>query len=176
MLQSTGSPVAETMIRNIAGLHAVEKAVRGMAPDARLAARRELSAPIVAAIEPWREKRLSRLSSGSKLAEHIRCTLGAWGGPVHFLDDGRLELDTSSTENLIRPVALTRKNGLFACHEIGAAHRAPLASLVAACKIDGVEPGACLTATLVAIIDGQPMRRIDDIMPRRFQPASTGAA
>lgn len=150
--------------------------MRGMAPDARLAARRELSAPIVAAMKPWLEKQLSRLSSGSKLAEHIRYALGAWGGLVHFLDDGRLELDANSIENLIRPVALTRKNSLFAGHEIGAEQWALLASLVATCKINGVEPGAYLTATLVGIINGHPMKRIDDLMPWRFQPVSTGAA
>lgn len=176
VLQSTGSPVAETMIRHIAGLYAVEKTVRGHSPDARLAARRQLSAPIVAAMKPWLEKQLSQLSSGSKLAEHIRYTLGAWGGLIHFLDDGHLELDTNPIENLIRPVALTRKNSLFAGHEIGAEHWALLASLVATCKLNGVEPGAYLTATLVGIINGHPMKRIDDLMPWRFQPVSTSAA
>jgi transposase len=34
--------------------------------------------------------------------------------------DGRLELDTNPVENAIRPVALTRKNALFAGHEVGA--------------------------------------------------------
>ncbi|PJN92694.1 IS66 family transposase, partial [Amaricoccus sp. HAR-UPW-R2A-40] len=96
----------------------------------------------VAAMKPWLEKQLSQLSSGSKLAEHICYTLGAWGGLIHFLDDGRLELDTNSIENLIRPVALTRKNSLFAGHEIGTEHWALLASLVATCKLNGVEPGA----------------------------------
>ena len=62
--------------------YAVEKAVRGFAPDARLAARRQLSAPIVAALKPWLEKQLSHISKGSKLAEHIRYTLGAWDGLV----------------------------------------------------------------------------------------------
>ncbi|PMZ85320.1 transposase domain-containing protein, partial [Pseudomonas sp. FW305-42] len=81
-----------------------------------------------------------------------------------------LELDTNSIENLIRPVALTRKNSLFAGHEIGAEHWALLASLVATCKLNGVEPGAYLTATLVGIINGHPMKRIDDLMPWRFQP------
>jgi len=132
--QSAGSPVAETMIRHIAGLCAVEKAVRGMAPDAQLAARRELSAPVVAAMKPWLEKQLSRLSSGSKLAEHIRYTLGAGSRLVHFLDDRRLDLDTNPIDNLIRPVALTRENSLFAGREIGAEHWAPLASLVATPK------------------------------------------
>ena len=147
-----------------------------MAPETRLAARRDLSAPIVAAMKPWLETQLSRLSSGSKLAEHIRYTLGAWDGLVHFLDDGRLELDTNTIEDLIRPVALTRKNSLFVGHEIGAEHWELLASLVATCKINGVEPGAYMTATLVGIINGHPMKRIYDLMPWRLQSVSTAAA
>jgi transposase len=174
--KSTGSPIAEAMIRHIAGLYAVEKTVRGFAPDARLAARRQLSAPIVAAMKPWLEKQLSHISKGSKLAEHIRYTLGAWDGLVHFLDDGRLELDTNPIENLIRPVALTRKNSLFAGHEIGAENWALLASLVATCKINGVEPVAYLTATMTAVINGHPMSRIDELMPWRFQTTSSESA
>lgn len=176
VLRSTASPIAETMIRHIAGLYAVEKAVRGLAPDARLAARRQLSAPIVAAMKPWLQKQLSHLSSGSKLAEHIRYTLGAWDGLVHFLNDGRLELDTNPIENLIRPVALTRKNSLFAGHEIGAENWALLASLVATCKLNGVEPVGYLAATMTAILNGHPGSRIDDLMPWRFTPVSTGTA
>ena len=147
--------------------------MRGFAPDARLAARRQLSAPIVAAMKPWLEKQLSHISRGSKLAEHIRYTLGAWDGLVHFLDDGRLEMDTNPIENLIRPVAQTRKNSLFAGHEIGAENWALLASLVATCKLNGVEPVAYLAATMTAILDGHPMGRIDELMPWRFQNTSS---
>ncbi|MER9345173.1 IS66 family transposase [Mesorhizobium sp. M0601] len=78
-------------------------------PQARLAARREHSAPIIAALKPWFEKQLSMISSGSGLAEDIRHGLGHWQGLTRFLDDGRLELDTNPVENAIRPVCLTRK-------------------------------------------------------------------
>jgi len=173
VLRSTASPIAEAMIRHIAGLYAVEKAMRGLPPEARLAARRKLSAPIVTAMKPWLETQLSHLSKGSKLAEHIGYTLRAWDGLVRFLEDGRLELDTNSVENLIRPVALTRKNSLFAGHELGAENWALLASLIATCKINGVEPMGYLAATLHAIINGHPMSRIDELMPWRFDAPST---
>ncbi|MER9255955.1 IS66 family transposase [Mesorhizobium sp. M0598] len=78
-------------------------------PQARLAARREHSAPVIAALKPWFEKQLSMISSGSGLAEDIRHGLGHWQGLTRFLDDGRLELDTNPVENAIRPVCLTRK-------------------------------------------------------------------
>ena len=48
-LEKDGSPIAEEALRQIAEFYAVEKSVRGMVPEARLAARRELAAPIITA-------------------------------------------------------------------------------------------------------------------------------
>ena len=56
------------------------------------------------------------------------------------LEDGRLELDTNPVENQIRKIALTRKNALFAGHEVGAANWAMLASLIANCKTNDIDP------------------------------------
>ena len=101
---------------------------------ARLAARREHAAPIIAALKPWLEAQRSRIPQKSQLAEDIRYTLGHWPGLIFrqslTLDDGTLELDTNPVENQIRPIALTRKNALFAGNEIGAENWAMLASLV----------------------------------------------
>ena len=77
-------------------------------------------------------------------------------GTTRFLDDGRLELDTNPVENAIRPVCLTRKNALFAGHEVGAENWALLASIVATCKLNDVNPAAYIAETLEAIIDGHP--------------------
>jgi hypothetical protein len=176
VLRSTASPIAETMIRHIVGLYAVEKTVRGLSPDARLAARRQLSAPMVATMKRRLEKQLSHLSSGSKLAEHIRYTLGAWDGLVHFLNDGRLKMDTNPIELLGHPLALMRKNSLFAGCETGCERWALLPSLVATCKLNGVEQIGGLAATKTAIPQGHPGSRIAETVPLRFKPVSTGAA
>ena len=61
-----------------------------------------------------------------------------WPGLIRFLDDATLELDTNPVENHIRPIALTRKNALFAGNEVGAENWAMLASLVATCKLSNV--------------------------------------
>ena len=73
-------------------------------------------------------------------------------------------------------MALTRKNALFAGHEVGAENWALLASLVATCKLNDVDPVAYLAATLRAIIDGHPQARIEDLMPWRLQTAPSLAA
>jgi transposase len=171
-MRNTKSPIAEAAVRQIAALYAVEATVRGMAPEDRLAARKEHSAPIVDALRPWFEKQLSMISSGSTLATDIRYGLAHWDGLTRFLDDGRLELDTNPVENAIRPVALTRKNALFAGHEVGAENWALLASIVATCKLNDVNPVAYIAATLEAILKGHPQSRIEDLTPWRFSKAS----
>ena len=175
-LENDGSPIAEQALRQIAELYAVEAPVRGHAPEARLAARTKLAAPIVAAFRPWLEAQLSRIPQSSRLAEDIRYTLGIWPGLTHFLEDGRLELDTNPVENQIRPIALTRKNALFAGHEVGAENWAMLASLVATCKMSDVNPVDYLADTLRALLDGHPKSRIEDLMPWHFRKASSLAA
>ena len=146
--ESEGSPIAEEMLRQIALLYQVEKAVRGKNAAVRLAARREQAAPIVAALKPWLETQLSRVPQKSQLAEDIRYTLAHWPGLIRFLDNGTLELDTNPVENQIRPIAITRKNALFAGHEVGAENWAMLASLIANCKMCDVEPVSYLAETL----------------------------
>jgi hypothetical protein len=132
--------------------------------------------PIVAALKPWLETQLSRIPQKSQLAEDIRYTLAHWPGLIRFLDDGTLELDTNPVENQIRPIALTRKNALFAGNETGAENWAMLASLVATCKMSGVNPVDYLADTLRAILDGHPKSRIEDLMPWRYaQPSSLAA-
>jgi transposase len=105
LLRNTKSPIAETAVRHIAALYAIEADVRGQSPDARVAARKKLSAPIIEALKPWFEKQLSLISLGSTLATDIRYALSHWAGLTRFLEDGRLELDTNPVENAIRPVA-----------------------------------------------------------------------
>lgn len=171
--RSSKSPIAEEAIRQIATLYAIEKEVRGLPAPIRLAARQERSAPIVAALKPWLEKQLSMISSGSKLAEDIRYGLSHWHGITHYLDDGQLEMDTNLVENAIRPVCLTRKNALFAGHEVGAENWALLASIVTTCKINDANPVDYIAETLEAILNGHPQSNIEDIMPWRFRNTST---
>jgi hypothetical protein len=56
------------------------------------------------------------------LAEAIRYSLTHWEGLTRFLHDGHIELDTNPVERAIRPVALSRKNHLFAGSEGGGEH------------------------------------------------------
>ena len=57
-----------------------------------------------------------------------------WTGLELFLTDGRIEPDNNAVERTIRPIALNRKNALFAGHDAGAENWAVIASLIETCK------------------------------------------
>jgi hypothetical protein len=69
-----------------------------------------------------------------------------WDGLKLFVTNGRIEIDNNSVERTIRPIALNRKNALFAGHDAGAENWATIASLIERCKLNAVDPLAYLTA------------------------------
>jgi transposase len=168
LYRSTGSPLAEEALRRIGELYRIEAEIRGRPAEERRTVRQERSKPIVEALHAWLTIQLGRVSGRSTLAEAIRYALRHWPGLVLFLEDGRLELDTNTVERAIRPIALGRKNSLFAGSDGGARHWAIVASLVATAKLNGVEPLAWLTDVLEQMVSG----RIKAIELERLLPWS----
>ena len=82
-------------------------------------------------------------------------------------------MDSNSVENLIRPIALNRKNALFAGHDEGAAAWGRIASLIETAKLNGVNPHDWLRATLEAIAAGHPNSRLDQLLPWNFDSSSS---
>jgi len=111
------------------------------------------------------EATLPRLPARGTMAEAIRYALRHREGLLRFLDDGRIELDTNSVERAARPVALGRKNALFAGCDEGAEAWAAIASLIETCKLNGVDPQRYLTDLLTRLVEGWPQSRIDELMP-----------
>ncbi len=91
-----------------------------------------------------------------------------WDGLCFFLTDGRTEIDNNSVERTIRPIALNRKNALFAGHDAGAGNWATIASLIETCKLNAVDPLAYLSATLTAIVNGHRQSEINKLMPWNY--------
>jgi transposase len=168
--EATGSPVAVEALRRIGELYAVEARVRGQSSAHRLVERRSFSKPIVQALHRWLGVQLVLVSGRSTLAEAIRYTLSRWEGLTRFLNDGRIELDTNPVERAIRPVALGRKNHLFAGSDGGGHRWAIVCSLVETCKLNGVEPYAYLCGVLQRMADGHPINRLDELLPWVWRP------
>lgn len=164
------APIATEVLARIAELYRIEGEIRGRSPDERRAVRQDRSRPVVAALQPWLTTKLGLISQKSKLAEAIRYALSRWAGLSLFLDDGRVEIDNNTVERAIRPLALTRKNALFAGSDGGAGNWAVVASLVETCKLNGVEPQAYLTDVITRIVAGHPQSNIDDLLPWAYAP------
>lgn len=167
-----GSEIAAEGLRHIARIYAVEAEIRGIDAGQRLSARQARSAPLVAAFGEWLQEQRLRVSAKSRLGEKLGYIHNHWGGLQTFLEDGRVEIDSNSVENMIRPIALNRKNALFAGHDEGGKAWGRIASLIETCKINGVEPFAYMKATLEAIAAGHLKNRIDDLLPWNFPTSS----
>ena len=165
------APIANEALERIAALYAIEKDIRGRSADERRAVRGENSRPIVDALEAWLRGKLDLVSQKSKLAEAIRYALARWAGLARFIEDGRIDIDSNVVERSIRPIALNRKNALFAGSDGGGAHWATVASLIETCKLSGVEPNAYLADVITRIVNGHPNSQIDDLLPWAYAPA-----
>jgi hypothetical protein len=114
------APIAEDGVRRIGELYRIEAELRGLDPDARLAGRQARSAPLVADMRTWLTHHRARVAGKSPLGEALSYFAKFWNGLCIFLTDGRIEIDNNSVERTIRPIALNRKNALFAGHDAGA--------------------------------------------------------
>src|SRR6202040_6040 len=149
----------------------IESEIRGRSVDERRVLRQEESRPILDELEPWLRTKLALISQKTKLAEAIRYALSRWAGLTRFLDDGRIEIDSNVVERSIRPIALNRKNALFAGSDGGGEHWAIIASLIETCKLNCVDPHAYLTDVISKIVNGHPNSRIDELLPWAYPAA-----
>jgi transposase len=159
------APIAEEALRRIAALYGIEAQIRGNPAEERQEVRQAKSKALVAELKSWLQAQLARASAKSAIALAIRYGLNHWEGLERFLEDGRIEIDSNVVERSMRPIALNRKNALFAGHDTGAENWACLATLIETCKLNGVDPHAYLTDVLTKLVDLWPASRLDDLMP-----------
>jgi len=163
---ATNSPLAHEALQRIGALYAIEADIRGQTAEQRQQVRQQRSRPLVEAMHAWLTELLGQLSGRSSLAQAIRYALNHWKGLIRFLDDGRFELDTNIVERAMRPVALGRKNALFAGADSGGKHWAIVATLIQTAKLNDVEPLAWLTDVLKRIVSGKTKRnQLDTLLP-----------
>lgn len=166
--QSGTAPIAEEGLKQIAALYRIEKDIRGLTAEERLAVRKVQSAPLIVAFEAWLTDHRARVSAKAPLGEALKYIGKYWGGLVLFLDDGCIEMDSNAVERTIRPIALNRKNALFAGHDAGAANWGVIAPLIETCKLNAVDPHAYVADTLTAIVNGHKQSDIDALLPWNY--------
>jgi len=162
------APIAQEGLKQIVALYRIEAEIKGQSADARLAARIERTKPKLETFERWLTYSRTQVSAKSPTGEALKYIAKYWAGLNLFVTDGRIEIDNNPVERTIRPIALNRKNALFAGHEAGAQNWAMLASLIETCKLNKVEPHGYISGTLTAIVNGHKQSGIDELLPWNY--------
>ena len=139
-LVSTNSPIAREAIERMKPLFAIEAEIEGQSPELRLAARQARSAPVMTELHIWLEATLRKISGKSDLAKAIRYTLAQWTALTTVLRDGRACLHNNAAERRFRPLALGRKNYLFAGSSEGGKRAAIIYTLIGTAELNGWDP------------------------------------
>jgi len=175
--KATNSPIAFDALRQIAAVYAIEVRIRGLSAEERLAVRQAETKPLMAAFKTWADDRLKEVSAKSPLAKAIHYTLNHWDGLTLFLSDGRIEVDNNTVERDMRPIALGRRNSLFAGSESGAETWAVLSSLINTAMLNDVDPQTWLTDVLERIVSGRTKaNQLSELLPWNWKVARNGVA
>ena len=162
--EATGSPIAEAALAWIKRLYAIEAHIRGQPPDQRQWVRQAETVPLLARFQEWLVEQRAKLPPRGGLSRGFGYILGHWRALVRFTTDGRLEADNNAAENVLRGIALGRKNFLFAGSDAGGERAAAMYSLIGSAKLNGVDPEAYLRHVLNVIAD-HPINRIAELLP-----------
>lgn len=156
---------SEWMLLNIQKLYKVERWARegGLSYDQRYSLRQKDSVPILAEIKNWLDGEIVKTLPKSAIGKAIAYMLNQWSRLEQYVTDGRLEIDNNLVENAIRPIALGRKNYLFAGSHEGAKRAALIYTMVANAKLQSLEPFAYLRDVIARIAD-HPIKKIDDLL------------
>jgi hypothetical protein len=158
------------MLFRLQQLYAVERYARehGLSYDARFTERQKASAPVLQEMKAWLDVHVNSLLPQSAIGRAVRYMLKQWPKLGNYVLDGRLEIDNNLVENAIRPVALGRKNYLFAGSHDGAQQAAAIYTLVANAKLQHIDPFIYLRDILKRIADF-PYNNINQLLPKNWK-------
>ncbi|MCB0293500.1 MAG: IS66 family transposase, partial [Calditrichaeota bacterium] len=157
---------AEYVLAEIQRLYTVERQARnaGLSHQERQKLRQTEARPVLEPLKAWLNDHYLKVLPKSAIGQAIAYALARWSKLCRYVEDGRIEIDNNLVENAIRPVALGRKNYLFAGSHAGAERAAMIYSLVTTAKVNGVEPFVWLQDVLTRIAD-HPHKKLAELLP-----------
>ena len=163
------SPLALEAVKRIDVLFDIARGIVGKSAAQRLAARQELSAPVLADLKDWMQAERRKLSRHSPVAKAMDYMLRRWELFARFLDDGRICLTNNAAERALRGITLGRKSWLFCGSDRGGVRAAEMYTLIGTAKLNDVDPQAWLADVLGRIAE-TPQSRLDELLPWNWVP------
>lgn len=160
---------ASYAMQEIQKLYAIERSCKeqSLSFDEIKNVRQEKSVPILESLGEWMKQQYMLTTPKSPIGKALAYSIERWGKLSRYTENGMLNIDNNPVENSIRPVALGRKNYLFAGSHEAAKRSGMLYSLLGTCKMHGIEPYTWLRNLLQAIAD-HPINKIEELLPHRF--------
>ena len=157
---------AEYAMGQIQQLYALERlcSQQGLSYDQINHVRQQEAVPVLTALGQWMKEQYIQVLPKSAIGKALAYSIERWDKLSRYTQDGMLNIDNNPVENSIRPIAIGRKNYLFAGSHEAANRSAMLYSLIGTCKMHGVEPFAWLKNTL-EILPTHPINKIKELLP-----------
>jgi len=161
---------AEYALTEIQKLYAIEREIKELSPDKRKKVRSTKALPIINDLGKWLHRERQQTLPKSPIGVAINYTTSLWESLQNYLHDGNLNIDNNLIENAIRPIALGRKNYLFAGSHNGAKRSAMFYSFFACCKLNNINPQKWMQYVLENIADHK-VNKLHELLPNNIDPA-----
>lgn len=160
---------ASYVLTEIQKLYALEREVKSqeLSTQQRQLLRQQKAIPLLINLKAWMVDNYRSVLPKSTIGQALYYSLQRWDKLMLYTTDGKLEIDNNLVENAIRPVAIGRKNYLFAGSHNGARRAAMLYSFLGTCKINGIDPLQWLGDVLDKIPD-YPVNKIHELLPSKM--------
>ena len=162
-------PRAEYALAEIQKLYGIEriKKEQNLSFEEIKEVRQIKSLPILTALGEWMKQQYVQTLPKSAIGKALGYSIERWEKLSLYTQNGMLNIDNNPVENSIRPVAVGRKNYLFAGSHEAARRSGMLYSLLGTCKMHGIEPYSWLKDVLSRIPD-HPINKIKDLLPHHW--------
>ena len=160
---------ASYVLTEMQKLYALERLAKenGSSLDELYQIRQQQAIPVLENLKSWMLDNYKAVLPKSVIGQALYYSLQRWDKLSRYTTDARLKIDNNLVENAIRPVAIGRKNYLFAGSHNGARRAAMLYSFLGTCKMNNVNPFEWLREVLTKIQD-QPIKDLQQLLPHKM--------
>lgn len=163
--------IAEYALQQIGLLYAIERKAKEhqLTAEEIFELRQAEALPLLESLGKWMKETYITSLPKSTIGKALAYSIQRWPELMIYTGDGKLNIDNNPVENSIRPVAIGRKNYLFAGSHEAAERSAMLYSFLGTCKLNGINPFIWLKDVLRRI-SNHPINKIEELLPQNWNP------